>query len=144
MSNTATSPVKTSNLEVENQLLREEVVGLKRQLDWFKRQMFGQKSEKRLIESNPDQLGLLGNAPASDGDLPGEKQAISYQRGKGKKKCGDAVNDSGLRFDESVPVKEIRIIPDELKGPDADQYEVIGEHKTCHPAQRPSSYFVLS
>ena len=144
MSNTAISPVKTARFEVENQLLREQVAGLKHQLDWFKRQMFGQKSEKRLIEPNPDQLGLLGNESASDGDLPEEKQTITYQRGKGKKKRGNAVNDSGLRFDESVPVKEIRIIPDELKGPDADLYEVIGEHKTFRLAQRPSSYFVLS
>ncbi|PCH96866.1 MAG: hypothetical protein COB84_04360 [Rhodobacteraceae bacterium] len=79
MSNTAISPVKTARFEVENQLLREQVAGLKHQLDWFKRQMFGQKSEKRLIEPNPDQLGLLGNESASDGDLPEEKQTITYQ-----------------------------------------------------------------
>jgi len=144
MLNAAAPLAKTSDFEVENQLLREEVVGLKRQVDWFKRQMFGQKSEKRLIEPNPDQLGLLGNEQISDEDLPEEKQTITYQRGKGKKKRGDAVNESGLRFDESVPVKEIHVIPDELKGPDADQYEVIGEHKTFRLAQRPSSYFVLS
>jgi len=144
MSNTANSPVKTASLEVENQLLREQVAGLKHQVDWFKSQMFGQKSEKRLIEPNPDQLGLLGNTSASDESLSEEKQTITYQRGKGKKKRGNAVNDSGLRFDESVPVKEVRIIPEELKGPDADQYEVIGEHKTFRLAQRPSSYFVLS
>ena len=37
--------------------LKAENAALKQQLDWFKRQLFGRKSEKRLIE-NPDQLGL--------------------------------------------------------------------------------------
>lgn len=106
--------------------------------------MFGQKSEKCLVGPNPDQLGLLSNTSAPDEPLSEEKQTITYQRGKGKKKRGNAFNDSGLRFDESVPVKEIRIIPDELKGPDADQYEVIGEHKTFRLAQRPSSYLCCS
>ena len=46
--------------------LKAENDALRRQLDWFQRQLFGRKSEKRLIE-NPDQLGLaevLGEAPA--------------------------------------------------------------------------------
>jgi transposase len=144
MSATATSSVKTPDYEVENQLLREEVASLKHQLDWFKRQLFGQKSEKRHIDPDPDQLGLLGKAEAEH-QSPSEQASTvrSYQRGTGKKDRGDAVNDSGLRFDESVEVKDIEIIPDQLRGPDADQYEVIGENKTYRLAQRPSSFFVL-
>ena len=34
--------------------LSEEVAQLKRQLAWFKEQLFGSKSEKRVID-NPDQ-----------------------------------------------------------------------------------------
>ena len=34
-------------------LLRQEITALKQQLDWFKRQIFGQKSERR-IETGPN------------------------------------------------------------------------------------------
>ena len=36
---------------------REEIAALKQQLDWFKRQLFGRKSEKRIID-NPRQFDL--------------------------------------------------------------------------------------
>ena len=140
----AVSSQKTSDLEVENQLLREELAAANRQLDWFKRQLFGSKSEKRHIDPDPDQLGLLGKIPADLQNRPAEKQKINaYERGQTKKNRGDSVNDSGLRFDDSVEVKELHIIPDELRGPDADQYEVISEHKIFRLAQRPSSFFVV-
>jgi len=143
MSNVAVATEKAPDPEVEILLLREELAEARRQIDWFKRQLFGQKSEKRHIEPNPDQMGLLGKIPGNLKNRPEEKQIIkSYERGKGKKNRGDSVNDSGLRFDESVEVKELRIIPDELRGPDADQYEIISENKTFRLAQRPSSFFV--
>ena len=41
-----------------------------------------------------------------------------------------AVTDSGLRFDETVTVEEIRIEAPELSGDNADQYLVIDEHIT--------------
>jgi len=56
----------------------------------------------------------------------------------------DAVTDTGLRFDESVSVEEIRIEAPELSGTDADQYVVIDEHITYRLAQHPSSYVVLN
>lgn len=139
----AVSSQKTPDLEVENQLLREELADAKQQIDWFKRQLFGSKSEKRLVEPNPDQLGLLGKMPKDQKTQPEEKQTITYERSKGKKNRGDSVNDSGLRFDDSVEVKELHIIPNELRGPDADKYETIGENKTFRLAQRPSSFFVM-
>ena len=37
--------------------LKQENTSLKHQLDWFKQQLFGEKSEKRLID-NPNQLAL--------------------------------------------------------------------------------------
>lgn len=122
--------------------LREEVEVLKHQLDWFRRQLFGEKSEKRMLIDNPNQGSLFG---AQDTGLETEpKQTISYQRGKAKKDRGNSVNDSGLRFDDSVPVEQLRIEPAELHGPDADQYEIIGEKVTHRLAQHPASYVVLA
>lgn len=53
------------------------------------------------------------------------------------------MNDKGLRFDETVPVKEIRMSAPELQGDDKDQYVMIDEKVTCRLAQRPASYVIL-
>jgi len=55
------------------------------ELGWFKRQLFGEKSERRFID-NPNQLGF---APGVLGDLPepqaAEREKITYTRSKGPK-----------------------------------------------------------
>ena len=124
--------------------LESENASLKRQLAWFKKQLFGTKSERRLVEVNPDQLllkGLLGEVIKPEAV---ETETITYQRGKAKKKRGsDCVTDSGLRFDDTVPVEVIKVEVPELNGPDADQYEVIGTNSLYRLAQRPASHVVL-
>lgn len=42
--------------------LKEEVEELKRQLAFLKRVAFGQKSEKKTVETNPKQLTLFNEA----------------------------------------------------------------------------------
>ena len=48
----ASSPgtLSSSALAEENALLREQVQILQRQLDWFKKQLFGPKSEKQVVD----------------------------------------------------------------------------------------------
>ena len=113
---------------------------LKSQLDWFKQQLFGQKSERH-VEQNPDQLSLLDTPSRSAVDP--EKETITYTRSKGPKDRGDSVNGTGLRFDATVPVKEIHMRAPELEGDDKAQYVVIDEKITCRLTQRPASYVVL-
>jgi transposase len=45
---------------------------LKRQVDWFKRQLFGRKSERRLRAPDPQQLSLSGmlTTPPEPADRP--------------------------------------------------------------------------
>ncbi|MEK7640393.1 MAG: transposase, partial [Patescibacteria group bacterium] len=130
-------------LRDDNQQLHEQVAALKHQLEWFKRQVFGRTSEKRLIDI-PGQGNLLQGlveTHVGQHDVPTEQ--VTYERKKPNKARHNSVNDSGLRFDETVEVKEIRLSVPELEGPDADQYLVIDEHVTCRLAQRRSSYLVL-
>lgn len=49
-----------------------ETANLKRQVEWFKRQLFGRKSEGRLRESDPRQLSLSGRftTPGAAADRP--------------------------------------------------------------------------
>ena len=52
----------------ENVLLQGKVNELERQVAWFQKQVFGSKSERRLVGENPQQMGLdgmVGDAPAT-------------------------------------------------------------------------------
>ncbi len=113
---------------------------LKQQLDWFKRQLFGRKSEK-LLEDNPNQTVLFDRLESEESQ-PEDKQQISYTRSK-KKFNGNEVNDTGLRFDDTVPTKVIKLKAPKLEGDDAEQYEVIGHKETHRLAQQPGSYIIL-
>lgn len=116
---------KYGKLETEHASLRETFAGIQQRLAWFEKQLFGQKSEKRALELGM-QLSLLGDMVPALAQPEGETEYTTYTRRKGKQRPDDCVNDSGLRFNDNVPVKVITLIPDELKGEDADQYEVIG------------------
>ena len=120
-----------------------EISALKQQLDWFKRQLFGRKSEKRIIE-HPDQLdlsALLGETSPPAEPEPTEK--ITYTRRRPKQRSEDDVTDAGLRFGPDVPIEVIELSAPQLEGPEADQYEVIDHKISRRLAQRPGSYVVL-
>jgi transposase len=135
------TPEAFQQLRAENAQLRQQLQSLQQQLDWFKRQLFGRKSEKRLIES-PDQMdiGQLFERPAADHPAPDTEQ-ITYTRKKQRQ--NNCVTDQGLRFDDSVPVEVIELPAPELQGEQASQYEVIDHKITRRLAQRPGSYVVL-
>ena len=142
-SSTAIDPQQHAKLREDYEQLRTERDALKQQLDWFQRQRFGRKSEKRLID-NPDQLDLgkmLGNAaPPAE---PPATEKISDTRRKGTQRRDEAVTENGLRFDERVPIESIELSAPQLDGPDADQFEIIDYQVTRRLAQRPGSYVVL-
>ena len=123
--------------------LKEENVALKNRIAWFERQIFGQKSEKRAIE-NPHQASLLCEPTETEVEAAPKKEVDGYQRGTAPKDRPDeCTTDSGLRFSDEVPVEKIDVVPAELNGPEADQYEVIGTKVTRKLAQHPASFVVL-
>ena len=116
---------------------------LKQQLDWFKRQLFGQKSEKRLDIDPAEQLNLLAGlgvkAPPSCDDVP--TQTVTYER---RAKVRDAaVAESGLRFGPEVPVQTIEVRDPAIEAIPEPEREVIGEKVSYRLAQQPGSYVVL-
>ena len=124
--------------------LEAQVDSLSQQLEWFKRQLFGRKSEKRLVLDTAHQPlldGLLDTEPDAAASAPSE--TVTYERRKGKQRDEDCVTDEGLRFDESVPVHTIELSAPQLQGPDAADYEIIAYKTTRRLAQRPASYVVL-
>lgn len=131
------SPASYEDLLAEN-------AQLKRQLDWFKRQLFGPKSERRPGEAAATgQLFEREQTPEPD-EPP--KERIRYERTKpgSNKSRGEAITGEGLRFDETVPVETIDVAAPELNGPGADDWLII-DYKTTHRlAQRPGSWTVLA
>jgi transposase len=122
----------------------QTIASLQHQLDWFKRQLFGSKSERVVALPNPHQLNLgelIAELPLGCGP---RKTVAAHTR---RVATRDALADSGESlpfFDESrVPVETITLPNPEIEGVAADQVEVIGEKVSFRLAQRPGSYVVL-
>lgn len=123
--------------------LSAQVEGLKHQIEWFKRQLFGAKSERfaPLPDAKQMHLGEL-MAPLTPQAAP-EQDVPAHKR---RKTRSDFEGDSASApfFDESkVPVQIIEVPNPEAQGLAPDQYEVIGEKTSHRLAQRPGSYVVL-
>jgi transposase len=122
-----------------------EIVHLRRQVTWFQRQIFGQKSERRLPLHDPEQgvlgedfAGVLDVVPASKTPVAGHERETKSGRGQ------TAADESTLFFDETkVPVETIAVPNPDITGLTPAQYEVIGEKVSHRLAQPPGSYVVL-
>jgi transposase len=126
----------------EIQDLRNKVNQLQHQLDWFKRQLFGQKSERRIDVSSPDQMSLGEVFVTLPTQLPASQTVASHTRRVRQQKDSDQ---EGLSFfdAERVPMETIDLRHSDAIGLTEDQYEVIGYKDSYRLAQRPGSYVVL-
>jgi transposase len=125
--------------------LRGELESAKQQIEWFKRQLFGQKSERRLQEvaSTQMSLGEVMGAGESRG-VPAGRTVAGYTRAATQKKPADNAGESLPFFDEArVPVEVIEVPAPEARGLSPEQYDIIGHKDSYRLAQRPGSYVVL-
>lgn len=117
--------------------LRGQLAAAQHQLDWFKRQLFGRKSERLILDPavQPSLLaGLVTDVPAPPPVTPATR--VITRRAKLR---DGAVTDTGLRFDDQVPVRVIEVpVPKALAGG-----EVIDIRSTFRLAQHRASYEVL-
>jgi transposase len=122
---------------------RVQIADLTRQLEWFRRQMFGQKSERLSVLENAQQLSL-SQLPLPEQPAPVKTRTVAaHTRRLGQR---DAVGESESVpfFDESrVPIETIVVEGPQDKGLAPDQFEVIAEKVSYRLAQRPGSYVVL-
>ena len=103
---------------------------LKHQLEWFKRQLFGSKSERRLLSAPDGRQLALGEPFATT--APGPVPTItvpSHSRRRRKQPWETDTDASVLRLDASVPVKEIRIPNPEIEALPPDSYSVVDTRK---------------
>ena len=126
--------------------LRQQVTALKHQLDWFKRQVFGEKSERRIIDAVDRQMSL-GEAinPEQSATPPAalERLVPAHTRRMATNKP-DTGEESVPFFDETrVPIELIELCAPEAHGLAPEDYEVIDHKVSYRLAQRPGSSVVL-
>jgi len=124
----------------------QTIATLQHQLDWFRRQLFGKKSERFVAEPDPQQMHLgqlLGELPASAEPPETGTTVPAHKRRKPRSDFADDSRDAPF-FDESkVPVHTIEVANPEVQGLSPEQYEVIGQKISHRLAQRPGSFVVL-
>lgn len=124
----------------------EAIVEKDRQLAWFRRQLFGSKSERLQPAVDAQQLTLgqmLDDLPVPPEAAKAGRQVAGHTR---RARTEDCAADDGVAsfFDPSkVEVKVITLPCDEAKGLAAEDYEVVGEKVSHRLAQRPGSYVVI-
>jgi len=121
----------------------ERIAALTHQLDWFRRQIFGSKSERFAPEPDPSQLHL-GEAFPVPAPTVEKTRAIPAHTRRVHQADGAKDGEELPFFDESkVPIQTITLVHADVEGLSPDQYEVIGEKVTYRIAQRPGAYHVL-
>ena len=112
------------------------------QLRWFKNQLFGAKSERRMdLEPDPLQLNLGEQLAQKKSEEVASTQVRGHARHKNTQR--DDAADSGLRFDDTVPIVRIMIPNPELEGVAESDQTLITERTTHQLAQQPASYKII-
>ena len=123
----------------ETTALKNEIQFLREQLEWFKRQVFGQKVDKFVDPKNSQQLCFEGFDKLVP--LPPEKKVIpAHERTKRKPTGKDKIT-----LPADLPIeRQVLDIPEESKVcPKTGKSLVkIGEEVTSKLAHKPGSYFI--
>jgi transposase len=133
--------VQAQALTISNQ--GEQIEALKHQLDWFRRQVFGQKSERFAPEPDPTQMHLGEVLPVPT-STPETVKTIAAHTRRVTQKDGAESGEELKFFDESkLPVESIMLVHEEARDLASGEFELIGEKITYRLAQRPGSYVIL-
>lgn len=136
MMTTQTTYIET--LEKENAVLRNEIGYLKEQLEWFRRQIFGKRSEK-IVPPPEEQLLFSGFEKL---EAPEEKKLFvpAHERRVKKREGGDRID-----IPENLPVeRKVIDIPEDQKicQETGKPLIKIGEEISRKLAHRPGSFFI--
>lgn len=133
---------ENARLRAQNASLKANVEELAAQVKWFQNQIFGKRSERRIVEPSPKQL-FLGEQFQKETDTE-ETQTVKEHKRKKRRTRPTDLEDSSLFFDGAlVPVEEIEIENPDAEGLSEDEYEVIDQRTSYRLAQRPGAYVIL-
>ena len=149
--------VELAQAERENEKLRADNADLgrrleqlgidnadpERQLDWFRRQLFGSKSEKR-VEIPPEQMTFRDRLGLEDPKRPEEPEfELAERRKRGKKSFEGAADESGPGFGPDVPVETVAIDNPEAAGIPESERELVGEKVVHRLAQTACTFRII-
>lgn len=122
--------------------LTEEIKRMAAQIAWFRQQMFGRKSEKRLPEDNQPSLFDAAGVEIDAVQQPEvteepEEETVTYTRMKNQK----GVSKARETWD-NLPLLETRVI--EPQGVDLTRYRRIGEEVTTLVGFEPGRYYRIA
>ncbi len=121
----------------------ERIAALTHQLDWFRRQLFGKKSERFAPEADPAQM-YLGELLSIPDKLTEKVKEIAAHTRRVAPKDGAQSGEELPFFDESsVPLESIVLVHEAAKDLQSGEFELIGEKITYRLSQRPGSYVIL-
>jgi transposase len=134
------SPADIMALLQRQQALEAHNLQLQQQNEWFKRQLFGRKSERRLLMPDARQLPLAGILPAREepADKPPPTETVKAYQRRTRFGALPEAEEAGLRFDGSVPVRVIAVPNPAVAGLAPAAYEIIGEKVTWRNSPGPT------
>ena len=139
--------LEQDNLQLKSELDKQasRIEALTAQVKWFQNQIFGQKSERRIVASSESQLYLGESFALKTSEAEEKPQTIKERKRKRRNttESKDGDNEELFFDEETVPVEEIRIPNPAVKGLEEGEYEVIEQRKSYRLAQHPGSYVVL-
>ena len=142
------TPTNIASLSVEEMVVLVQsqalaIADLKKQIEWFQRQIFGSKRERFAPIPDLTQMHLGEVFPVPE-SVPEARQVVPAHTRRVAKTDLANTEESVPFFDESrVPMETIMVIDAEIKALNVDEYAVIGEKVSYRLAQRPGSYVVL-
>jgi len=117
----------------------ERIAALTHQLDWFRRQLFGQKSE-RLPEANPAQLHLGEVAPIP-GVVPEKVKTIrAHTRRVAQKDSAEGAEELPFFDESSVPAETIILVHEQAQELKSGEFVLIGEKISHSRTARNAGY----
>jgi transposase len=130
-----------------NEVLRNQIEALRAQVERFKRQVFGQKSERYPVQPDAQQMHLgeyLGELmPATEPAPQAEQEVPAHKRRRSRSDFTDDTTSVPFFDEAKVPVVSIEVPNPEVRDLAPDQYEVVGQKLSRRLAQLPGAYVVL-
>lgn len=116
-----------------NESYRVALAKLEHELAWFKKQLFGPKSERRTSDVFPS----TASQPSGD-----KKEGAPERKKSNKQELPGNASESGLRFGSEVPVEEVPVKNPLVEGLSPSEYEVIDEKVVDRLCRRKGSHYV--
>lgn len=120
--------------------MAERLADAERQLAWFKRQLFGEKSERRLTIDESRQLALGESLIASRDGEPATTRIEAHDR---RSRLSGSDDHPPLRFDPSLPVHDKLLPCREAEGLDPGSYDIVGHKTSTRLIQKPGTFEIV-